>query len=186
MSDKKYEELFVTEVKFKGATTLVKWEDFSGDDKSIASVDKLTKDFEDTLPAVKEILALHLDLPQDRMYVTGVSTMLTDDGVRYYTLEGKIYSKGAGVENKVSCKLPYNPDAEYDDLAYFNCDEQEKIYELLMQAGFYAQGNRKKVEPTLFDGAEESEESEDDDYEELIPDVDYDPNILDISEDPDF
>ena len=74
----------------------------------------------------------------------------------------------------------------------------EEIGRLLEYASRYADGEHYEPEPELdlsFDNGEaEEEESEsvnvdeeedDDDYEELIPDVDYDPNILDIGEDDD-
>lgn len=74
--------------------------------------------------------------------------------------------------------------------------ELEEIGRLLEYASRYADGEHFEPEPELdlsFDNGEaEEEESEsvdvdeeedDDDYEELIPDVDYDPNILDIGED---
>lgn len=76
--------------------------------------------------------------------------------------------------------------------------ELEEIGRLLDYASRYADGEHFEPEPELDlsfnNGEAEEEESEsvnvddeedDDDYEELIPDVDYDPNILDIGEDDD-
>lgn len=85
-----------------------------------------------------------------------------------------------------------------DYLGFLTDDELEEIGRLLDYAARYADGEHYEPEPELdlsFDNGEaEEEESEsvdvdeeedDDDYEELIPDVDYDPNILDIGEDDD-
>ena len=76
--------------------------------------------------------------------------------------------------------------------------ELEEIGRLLDYASRYADGEHFEPEPELDlsfnNGEAEEEESEsvnvdeeedDDDYEELIPDVDYDPNILEIGEDDD-
>lgn len=156
---KSYERLNVTEFKVGKNAVGVEWTDGKGDGKSLTSVDLPSQELSESLGKLKEILALHLALPVDRISATGAKYRQSKEGDYYFTVTGTLTSHEAGVENSVNCTLVYDEDADGADLDVWGRDDAEAIMHSLFLAGCYAQGDRRKEEPSFFDA--EYEECDD-------------------------
>ena len=141
--------MMVTEVAVTDKEIKVTWTDANGDVKRVSSEDMPTKEFEEQLIKMAELLGKHLVLPEGRIRATGA---LVKDDVTY-TLTGKLRSVRAGVENKVSCALIVDrkcEEEEEEQLRVWNAEEASEIEELLYLAGRYAMGERFNAQPDLF------------------------------------
>lgn len=146
-----YKKLDVTEFKISKHMTSVKWMDDKGDGKSITSVALPSQQLTDAMGELKEILAMHLSLPVDRVQCTGAKYRRADDGTLSFTLTGTLLSYEAGIENAVSCALKYDEDDYLEEYAIWTHEDARKICGALQLAGYYAQGDRRNDEPTFFD-----------------------------------
>ena len=145
--DSETKGMMVTEVAVTDKEIKVTWTDANGDVKRVSSEDMPTKEFEEQLIKMAELLGKHLVLPEGRIKATGA---LVKDDVTY-TLTGKLRSIRAGVENKVACALIVDRKCEEaDQLRVWNAEEVSEIEELLYLAGRYAMGERFNAQPDLF------------------------------------
>ena len=146
--DSETKGMMVTEVAVTDKEIKVTWTDANGDVKRVSSEDMPTKEFEEQLIKMAELLGKHLVLPEGRIRATGA---LVKDDVTY-TLTGRLRSVRAGVENKVSCALIVDRkcEEEADQLRVWNAEEASEIEELLYLAGRYAMGERFNAQPDLF------------------------------------
>ena len=146
--DSETKGMMVTEVAVTDKEIKVTWTDANGDVKRVSSEDMPTKEFEEQLIKMAELLGKHLVLPEGRIRATGA---LVKDDVTY-TLTGKLRSVRAGVENKVSCALIVDRKCEEEEeqLRVWNAEEASEIEELLYLAGRYAMGERFNAQPDLF------------------------------------
>ena len=146
--DSETKGMMVTEVAVTDKEIKVTWTDANGDVKRVSSEDMPTKEFEEQLIKMAELLGKHLVLPEGRIRATGA---LVKDDVTY-TLTGRLRSVRAGVENKVSCALIVDRkcEEESDQLRVWNAEEASEIEELLYLAGRYAMGERFNAQPDLF------------------------------------
>ena len=146
--DSETKGLMVTEVAVTDKEIKVTWTDANGDVKRVSSEDMPTKEFEEQLIKMGELLGKHLVLPEGRIRATGA---LVKDDVTY-TLTGRLRSVRAGVENKVSCALIVDRKCEEEEeqLRVWNAEEASEIEELLNLAGRYAMGERFNAQPDLF------------------------------------
>ena len=145
--DSESKGMMVTEVAVTDKEIKVTWTDAKGDIKRVSSEDMPTKEFEEKLIKMAELLGKHLVLPEGRIKATGA---LVKDDVTY-TPTGKLRSVRAGVENKVACALIVDRKCdEADQLRVWNAEEASEIEELLNLAGRYAMGERFNAQPDLF------------------------------------
>ena len=146
--DSETKGMMVTEVAVTDKEIKVTWTDANGDVKRVSSEDMPTKEFEEQLIKMGELLGKHLVLPEGRIRATGA---LVKDDVTY-TLTGRLRSVRAGVENKVSCALIVDRKCEEEEeqLRVWNAEEASEIEELLYLAGRYAMGERFNAQPDLF------------------------------------
>ena len=146
--DSETKGMMVTEVAVTDKEIKVTWTDANGDVKRVSSEDMPTKEFEEQLIKMGELLGKHLVLPEGRIRATGA---LVKDDVTY-TLTGRLRSVRAGVENKVSCALIVDRKCEEEEeqLRVWNAEEASEIEELLNLAGRYAMGERFNAQPDLF------------------------------------
>ena len=145
--DSETKGMMITEVAVTDKEIKVTWTDANGDIKRVSSEDMPTKEFEEQLIKMAELLGKHLVLPEGRIKATGA---LVKDDVTY-TLTGKLRSIKAGVENKVACTLLVDRKCEEaDQLRVWNAEEASEIEELLNLAGRYAMGERFNAQPDLF------------------------------------
>ena len=146
--DSETKGMMVTEVAVTDKEIKVTWTDANGDVKRVSSEDMPTKEFEEQLIKMAELLGKHLVLPEGRIRATGA---LVKDDVTY-TLTGRLRSVRAGVENKVSCALIVDRKCEEEEeqLRVWNAEEASEIEELLNLAGRYAMGERFNAQPDLF------------------------------------
>ena len=146
--DSETKGMMVTEVAVTDKEIKVTWTDANGDVKRVSSEDMPTKEFEEQLIKMAELLGKHLVLPEGRIRATGA---LVKDDVTY-TLTGKLRSVRAGVENKIACALIVDRKCEEEEeqLRVWNAEEASEIEELLYLAGRYAMGERFNAQPDLF------------------------------------
>ena len=146
--DSETKGMMVTEVAVTDKEIKVTWTDANGDVKRVSSEDMPTKEFEEQLIKMGELLGKHLVLPEGRIRATGA--LVKDDST--YTLTGRLRSIRAGVENKVSCALIVDRKCEEEEeqLRVWNAEEASEIEELLNLAGRYAMGERFNAHPDLF------------------------------------
>ena len=145
--DSETKGMMVTEVAVTDKEIKVTWTDANGDVKRVSSEDMPTKEFEEKLIKMAELLGKHLVLPEGRIKATGA---LVKDDVTY-TLTGKLRSVRAGVENKVACALIVDRKCdEADQLRVWNAEEDSDLEELLNLAGRFAMGERFNAQPDLF------------------------------------
>ena len=146
--DSETKGMMVTEVAVTDKEIKVTWTDANGDVKRVSSEDMPTKEFEEQLIKMGELLGKHLVLPEGRIRATGA--LMKDDVT--YTLTGRLRSVRAGVENKVSCALIVDRKCEEEEeqLRVWNAEEASEIEELLYLAGRYAMGERFNAQPDLF------------------------------------
>ena len=146
--DSEIKGFMVTEVAVTDSEVKVTWNAPNGDVKRVSSEYMPTKEFNEKMFKMGELLAEHLVLPVGRIKATGA---LRKDECTY-TLSGRLRSIRAGVDNKVTCQLVVNKKCDDpDQLRVWNADEAKEIEDLFELAGRYAMGERFNSQPDLFD-----------------------------------